>query len=300
MSQDHLIKALAYDDQVRIYAIETTDMVDEAARRHQTWRTVTAAIGRALTAGTMMGAMLKGDEKLTIKIEGNGPASPLIVDANANGEARGYVSRVDVDPERHPDGKLNVGAVVGHEGYLSVVKDLGMKDYFTGSVPLVSGELGDDFTYYFASSEQTPSSVALGVLVGEKEKVMAAGGFILQLMPEATDETIDQVEAALQELPSVTEMLSKGMTPEDIVSRLSAGDYRILDKKKVAFHCQCSRERIETALYSIQEDELVSMIEEDKGAETSCHFCNEVYQFSKADLQEILDGRRQGNGQADA
>lgn len=298
MSQDHLVKALAYEDQVRIYAIQSTDMVDEAARRHQTWRTVTAAIGRALTAGTMMGAMLKGDEKLTIKIEGNGPASPVIIDANAKGEARGYVSRVDVDPERHADGKLNVGAAVGHEGHLSVVKDLGMKDYFTGSVPLVSGELGDDFTYYFASSEQTPSSVALGVLVGEEEKVMAAGGFILQLMPEATDATIDQVEAVLQELPSVTEMLSNGLKPEDIVNRLSGGNYRILDTMPVTFHCHCSKERIETALYSIQEDELVSMIEEDEGAETACHFCNEVYQFNKADLQQILHNRRQGNEQA--
>lgn len=293
MSQDYLVKALAYEDQVRIYAIRTTEMVEEAATRHQTWRTVTAAIGRALTAGTMMGSMLKGDEKLTIKIEGNGPASPIVVDANANGEARAYVGRVDVDPERYADGKLNVSAVVGNEGHLSVVKDLGMKDYFTGSVPLVSGELGDDFTYYFASSEQTPASVALGVLIGEEEKVMAAGGFILQLMPEATDATIDQVEAALQGLPSVSDMLSKGMTPEDIIDRLSAGDYRVLETKPVAFHCQCSRERIETALYSIQEDELVGMIEEDEGAETFCHFCNEVYQFSKSDLQLILDGRQQ-------
>lgn len=294
MKKDYLVKALAYEDQVRIYAINSTEMTDEAARRHRTWRTVTAALGRALSAGTMMGSMLKGDEKLTVKIEGNGPASPMVIDANAKGKARGYVGRVDVDPERREDGKLNVSAVVGNEGHISVVKDLGMKDYFTGSVPLVSGELGDDFTYYFASSEQTPSSVALGVLIGEEEKVLASGGFILQLMPEASDATIDEVERILQELPSVTEMLSEGLTPEDIVARLSGGTHRILEKLDTAFECNCSRERIETALYSIQEDELELMITEDEGAETSCHFCNEIYTFTKADLETILSNRRNG------
>ncbi|UCZ53329.1 Hsp33 family molecular chaperone HslO [Bacillus shivajii] len=290
---DYLVKALAFDGTVRAYAIKSTEMVQEAARRHDTWRTVTSALGRALSAGTMMGAMLKGEEKLTIKIEGNGPAGPIIIDANANGEARGYVKNPHVDPERKDNGKLNVSAAVGNEGALSVVKDLGMKDHFTGSVPLVSGELAEDFTYYFASSEQTPSSVALGVIIDKDEVVTSAGGFIIQMMPGVTDETINEVEKRLNGLPPISQLILDGLTPEDVLSKLLGEEnIRILDKMGVAFQCQCSKERIGNAIIGIDESEIKLMIEEDEGAETHCHFCNETYTFTKVELEGLLEEKR--------
>ncbi|SES40934.1 Hsp33 family molecular chaperone HslO [Salipaludibacillus aurantiacus] len=291
--KDYLVKALAYDGTVRVYAIQSTEMVKEAARRQGTWRTVTAALGRSLTAGTMMGSMLKGDEKLTIKIEGNGPACPIIIDAHADGTARGYVTHPHLDPERRENGKLNVAAVVGREGTLSVVKDLGMKDYFTGSVPIVSGELGEDFTYYFASSEQTPSSVGLGVVIGQEEEVEAAGGFIVQMMPGAKDETIDEIEQRLNSLPPVSSMIQEGKKPEEIIEALTGeGNYTTLDNMAVSFQCQCSKERIGNAIIGLGEEDITAMIEEDEGAETTCHFCNERYLFSKKELQDLLEEKR--------
>ncbi|WP_096186171.1 Hsp33 family molecular chaperone HslO [Evansella halocellulosilytica] len=287
---DYLVRSLAYDGTVRAYAIKSTGMVQEAARRHNTWRTVTAALGRALSAGTMMGAMLKGEEKLTIKIEGNGPASPIIVDANASGETRGYVKNPHVDPERKESGKLNVSLAVGNQGSLSVVKDLGLRDYFTGSVPLVSGELAEDFTYYFASSEQTPSSVALGVIIDKDEIVTAAGGFIIQMMPGVSDETIDELEKRINELPPVSDLILNGLTPEQILYRVLGEDnVRILDTMGVAFQCKCSKERISNAIISLEEKDLKAMIEEDEGAETHCHFCNETYTFTKEELEGLLE-----------
>ncbi|MCR6108841.1 Hsp33 family molecular chaperone HslO [Bacillus sp. A301a_S52] len=291
--KDYLVKALAFEDTVRIYAIQSTEMVKEAARRQKTWRTVTAALGRALTAGTMMGAMLKGDEKLTVKIEGNGAACPIIVDAKANGTARGYVTQPHLDPERKPNGKLDVSAVVGTEGSLSVVKDLGMKEHFTGSVPLVSGELGEDFTYYFASSEQTPSSVALGVIIGQGEEVDAAGGFIIQMMPGVKNETVDLLEQRLSHIPPISSLIQQGKTPEEIIGLL-AGDnnYRIMDKIATLFECHCSKERIANAIIGLGEQDIKEMIEEDEGAETTCHFCNEIYTFSRGELQTLLEEKR--------
>ncbi|ADU28363.1 Hsp33 family molecular chaperone HslO [Evansella cellulosilytica] len=288
--KDYLVKALAYEGTVRAYAIQSTEMVREAARRHDTWRTVTAALGRALTAGTMMGAMLKGEEKLTVKIEGTGPASPIIIDANAKGEARGYVSNPHVDPDRKPSGKLNVSAAVGEQGSLSVVKDLGMKENFTGSVPLISGELAEDFTYYFASSEQTPSSVALGVIVGKDDLVLSAGGFILQMMPGVKEKTIDEIEARLKEVPPVSQLIEDGLSPEEILYfLLGEKNVKILENIPVAFQCHCSKERIAQAILGLGEDEVKGMIAEDKGAVTECHFCNETYTFTEEELQVILD-----------
>lgn len=290
---DYLAKALAFDGTVRIYAIRSTEMVKEAAERQGTWRTVTAALGRALTAGTMMGTMLKGKEKLSIKIEGSGPACPIIIDAHSDGTARGYVTNPHLDPERRKDGKLDVSAVVGRQGALSVVKDLGMKEHFTGSVPLVSGELGEDFTYYFASSEQTPSSTALGVLIGEDDNVEAAGGFIVQMMPGVKDETVDLIEQRLQEMPPVSSLIREGHTPEQIIHMLGGeGSYQILETVKTSFQCQCSKERIANAIISLDEEDLTAMVYEDKGAETTCHFCNEQYRFSQKELKELLMERK--------
>ena len=181
--KDYLVKALAFDGEVRAYSVRTTNTVSEAQRRHDTWRTASAALGRSLTAGTMMGAMLKGDQKLTIKVEGNGPIGPILVDAHANGDVRGYVTNPHVDFEGTEQGKLRVYQAVGTEGFVTVIKDIGMREPFIGQSPIVSGELGEDFTYYFAVSEQTPSSVGVGVLVNGDDSILAAGGFILQIMP---------------------------------------------------------------------------------------------------------------------
>jgi molecular chaperone Hsp33 len=285
---DYLVKALAYDGQVRAYAVRTTATIGEAQRRHQTWPTASAALGRAMTAGVMMGAMLKGDSKLTIKIEGGGPIGTILVDSNAKGEVRGYVSNPQVHFELNQYGKLDVARAVGTAGTLTVVKDLGLRDYFTGQVPIVSGELGEDFTYYFASSEQTPSSVGVGVLVNPDNTILAAGGFILQLMPGTDEKTIDEIEKRLKSIPPVSKMVEKGLTPEEILYELLGKEHvKILETLPVAFVCHCSKERIADAIISLGAKEIQEMIEEEGHAEASCHFCNETYHFTKEELEEL-------------
>ena len=287
---DYLVKAVGFEGKVRAYAINTTEMVNEAVRRHETWPTASAALGRAMTATTMMGAMLKGDEKLTVKIDGGGPIGAIIVDSNAKGETRGYVGNPKVDFELNKEGKFDVARAVGKDGLLSVVKDLGMRDHFTGSVPLISGELGEDFTYYFASSEQTPASVGVGVLVNPDGSILASGGFMIQLMPGADDETITEIEKRLSTLPPISKLIEAGMPPEELILALLGDDNaKVLNKMDVKFQCHCSKERISQALISLGKGELTEMIEEDGGAETECHFCNETYNFTVADLQELLE-----------
>ncbi|HHY20439.1 MAG TPA: Hsp33 family molecular chaperone HslO [Bacilli bacterium] len=287
---DYLVKAIAFDGKVRAYATRTTEMVNEAVRRQGAWPTAAAALGRAMTATTMMGAMLKGEERLTVKIEGGGPAGALIVDSNGKGETRGYIGNPQVHFPLNQHGKLDVAKAVGTNGHLSVVKDIGLRDYFTGSVELVSGELGEDFTYYFASSEQTPSSVGVGVLVNPDNTILAAGGFILQLMPGAGDDIIDFIEKRLATLPQVSKLIEAGMPPEDMIfALLGEENAKILDKMDVHFSCPCSKERIANAIISLGKQEINDMIEQDGGAETRCHFCNETYQFSVEDLQQLLE-----------
>ncbi|WNF37060.1 Hsp33 family molecular chaperone HslO [Bacillaceae bacterium IKA-2] len=287
---DYLVKAIGFEGTVRAYAIKTTAMVNEAVKRHETWPTASAALGRAMTASTMMAAMLKGEEKLTVKIEGNGPIGVIIVDSNAKGETRGYVGNPKVDFELNEHGKLDVARAVGKEGMLAVVKDLGMRDHFTGSVPLISGELGEDFTYYYASSEQTPASVGVGVLVNPDGSILASGGFIIQLMPGANDETITIIEKRLSTLPPVSKLIEAGMPPEELVCALLGDEnVKILDKMDVTFACKCSKARISQAILSLGKDEISDMIEIEKGAETECHFCNEKYIFTKSELEKLRD-----------
>ncbi|WP_102347980.1 Hsp33 family molecular chaperone HslO [Bacillus sp. Marseille-P3661] len=285
---DYLIKALAYDGQVRAYAITATEMVGEGQRRHDTWPTASAALGRSMMATTMLGAMLKGDNKITVKIEGGGPIGSILVDANAKGEVRGYVSNPHVHFDLNAHGKLDVARAVGTDGFLTVVKDLGMRDHFTGQVPIVSGELGEDFTYYFATSEQIPSAVGVGVLVNPDSSILAAGGFVIQLMPGTDDETIDKVEKQIQTIPPISRLIQDGLTPEQILEKL-LGEVKILEKMPVSFTCPCSRERIENAMISLGADEIRDMIEEDGKAEAQCHFCNEKYHFSKEELGELYE-----------
>ncbi|PFA16831.1 MULTISPECIES: redox-regulated molecular chaperone HslO [Bacillus cereus group] len=288
--KDYLVKALAFDGEVRAYSVRTTNTVSEAQRRHDTWRTASAALGRSLTAGTMMGAMLKGDQKLTIKVEGNGPIGPILVDAHANGDVRGYVTNPHVDFEGTEQGKLRVYQAVGTEGFVTVIKDIGMREPFIGQSPIVSGELGEDFTYYFAVSEQTPSSVGVGVLVNGDDSILAAGGFILQIMPGAQEETISFIEERLQKIPPVSTLIEKGLSPEELLYEVLGEDkVKVLETMDVQFNCTCSRERIEAVLISLGKEELKQVREEEDETEVHCHFCNERYKFSKEDITNIIN-----------
>ncbi|PGY09536.1 Hsp33 family molecular chaperone HslO [Bacillus sp. AFS031507] len=286
--KDYLVKALAYDGNIRAYAVRTTETVSEAQRRHQTWRTASAALGRTMTAGVMMGAMLKGEDKLTIKINGGGPIGPIVVDSNAKGEVRGYVTNPEVDFESTENGKLDVRRAVGTEGTLAVVKDVGLRDFFSGQVPLVSGELGEDFTYYFATSEQTPSSVGVGVLVNPDDSILAAGGFIFQLMPGTPEPIISNLEERLKTIEPISKLIERGLTPEQILEELFGKEQvKVLETMPVGFECNCSKERFANAIVGLGAAEIHAMIEEDGQAEAHCHFCNEKYLFSSDELEEL-------------
>lgn len=286
--QDRLIRGTAMGGRVRAFAVSTTALVDELRQRHDTWPVATAALGRTLTAAAMMGAMLKGEERLTIQVQGNGPIGQIVVDANAKGEVRGYVNEPHVHLPSNSKGKLDVAGAVGNEGFLNVIKDLGLKEPYRGSVPIISGELGEDFTYYFAVSEQTPSAIGLGVLVAPDHSVIVAGGFIVQLLPGLTDEEITVIEQAVGAMPPVTSLMDQGLELDEML-RWLLPDVEILEQMDIRFKCKCSRERIEQTLVSLGKSELEQLIEEDGKAEVVCHFCNEAYTFQKDELQQILE-----------
>lgn len=288
--QDYLVRGIGYNGQVRAFATRTTETVAEAQRRHNTWPVVSAALGRTMTASVMMGAMLKGNEKITVKIEGNGPIGPIVVDADAKGDVRGFVTNGQVHFDLNEHGKLDVRAGVGNEGFITIVKDLGMRDMFTGQTPIISGEIAEDFTYYFATSEQVPSSVGLGVLVNPDNSVLAAGGFILQIMPGCEEETIVALEKQLASIEPVSKMIEKGLTPEQILEQvLGAGNVQVLDSMPVKFQCQCSKERYGAAIIGLGVQEIQEMIEEQGEIETQCHFCLQTYDFSQQELQGLID-----------
>lgn len=287
---DYLVRALAFDGKVRAFAVKTTDTIAEAQQRHGTWPTASAALGRTMTAGVMMGAMLKGEDKLTVKVEGQGPIGAIIVDSNAKGEVRGYVTNPQTHFDLNEHGKLDVRRAVGTDGMITIVKDLGMRDFFTGQVPIVSGELGEDFTYYFAASEQVPSSVGLGVLVNPDNTILASGGFIIQLMPGIEDETITVIEEKLSKMEPVSKLLDKGLSPEQLLQEiLGEENVEILGQMPVMFDCNCSKERFGTAILSLGESEIREMIEDDGQAEAQCHFCMETYHYSEAELEAYID-----------
>lgn len=286
--KDYLIKATAHDGMVRAYAIMSTETVEEARRRQDSWATTTAALGRTVTITAMMGAMLKGEDSLTVKVEGGGPIGAIIADGNAKGEVRGYVLNPHVDFDLNEQGKLDVARAVGIDGTLSIVKDLGLKDYFTGQVPIVSGEISEDFTYYFANSEQIPSAVGAGVLVNPDQSVLAAGGFIVQVMPGADESVVDELEEQIQSFPAISSLIQEGYSPEEILQKLfTEENVKIHEKMPITFRCQCSKERLARAIEGLGNEEIQKMIEEDHGAEATCHFCNEVYHFSIDELRAL-------------
>lgn len=286
---DYLVKALAYDGQIRAFATRTTETVNEAQRRHYTWPTASAALGRSMTASVMLGAMLKGEEKLTIKINGGGPLGTILVDANAKGEVRGYVSNPQTHFDLNEQGKLDVRRAVGTEGTLTVSKDIGLQHPYVGQVPIISGELGDDFTHYIVTSEQTPSSVGVGVIVNPDNTILASGGFMIQLMPGTDEKVISQLEQRLTEIPTISNMVRAGLTPEDILDEvLGKENVKALDTMPVNFQCQCSRERIHNAIQGLGSAEIEDIIVTEGQAEAQCHFCNETYVFTKDELQDML------------
>lgn len=290
---DYMVRATAANAQVRAFAVTTKELVETARQAHNTSPVVTAALGRLLTAGVMMGSMLKGDDDLlTLQVRGDGPVRGLTVTANAKGEVKGYATVPDVILPANAKGKLDVGGAVGR-GTLSVIRDLGLKEPYVGQTALVTGEIGDDLTSYFATSEQTPSSVGLGVLMEKTNTVRCAGGFIIQLMPFTDEKVIEALEKKISEVQSVTSMLNQGMTPEDILNEL-LGEFQpeISEKVPAEFHCDCSKERVEKVLVSLGEKELTSMIKEGNPIELKCHFCNSGYTFTPEELKELLKKSR--------
>lgn len=291
--KDYMVRATAADAQIRAFACTTRGVVETARAAHNTSPVVTAALGRLLSAGVMMGSMLKGEEDLiTLQIKGDGPVGGLTVTADASGRVKGYANVPDVILPAKPNGKLDVSGAVG-QGVLSVIRDMGLKDPYIGQTDLQTGEIAEDLTYYFASSEQVPSSVGLGVLMNKENTVRQAGGFLIQLMPFAEDAVIDKLEENLRKVTSVTSILDAGNTPEQLLEILLDGmDPEITDTMPVSFFCNCSKDRVEKALVSIGREELKSMIDDGKEIEVNCHFCNKNYTFSVEELQALYHRSR--------
>ena len=286
---DYIIRATAANDQIRAFAAVTTEMVETAREHHNTSPVATAALGRLLTAGAMMGSMMKGEKDvLTLQIKAGGPLQGITVTADSQGNVKGYVGNPDVCIPANSKGKLDVAGAVG-PGFLTVIKDMGLKEPYSGQVMLQTCEIAEDLTYYFATSEQVPSAVGLGVLMNKKNTVRQAGGFIVQLMPFAEEEVISRLEQNVQKINSVTNLLEEGHTPESLLEKVLEGfDMQINEKMDTRFHCNCSKERVAKALISIGRKELNEMIQEGKPIEMNCHFCNTNYNFTVEELKEIL------------
>ena len=285
---DYIVRATAANTQIRAFAASTTELVEEARKRHQTSPVATAALGRLLTAGVMMGSMMKNDsDVLTLQVQCGGEIGGMTVTADSHGDVKGYVNNPDVMlPPKN--GKLDVGGALG-PGFLNVIKDMGLKEPYSGQTMLQTGEIAEDLTYYFASSEQVPSAVGLGVLMEKDNTVRQAGGFIVQLMPNAEEEVIEKLEKNLAQITSVTELLDQGYTPEMLLEKLLGDmDLEINEKVPTSFYCNCDKVRVGKVLISLGEKELQGMIDDGENIELNCHFCNTNYTFSVEELKELL------------
>ena len=286
---DYIVRGTAANNQIRVFAATTKDLVENARQAHNTSPVATAALGRLLTGGAMMGSMMKGEKDLlTVQIQCSGPLQGLTVTADSKGNVKGYAYNPGVMLPPSDKGKLDVGKALDL-GVLSVIKDMGLKEPYMGQTQLVSGEIAEDLTYYFATSEQVPSAVALGVLMDKDNTVKQAGGFIIQLMPFAEDGLAEKLEEKLKEITSITSLLEQNMTPEDIINAV-LGDFgvEIMDTMPTQFYCNCTKDRVEKAIVSVGAKELNEMIQENKPIEVNCHFCNKNYKFEIEELKEIL------------
>ena len=288
--QDKIVRATAKNDMVRIIAGITTNLVNDGAKIHDTTPVASAAFGRMLTAGALMGSTLKSEkEVITLKVNGGGEINGITVTAHNDGTVKGVIGNPYIDRPLNEKGKLDVGGAVGTNGMLYVIKDLGLKDPYVGQVKIQTGEIAEDFAYYFTVSEQTPSAVALGVLVDKDLSIKAAGGFIVQMLPGADELLADVITYRLQEIPPITTLISEGKTIEEILEYIFEGmDLKILESVEPAYRCDCSRERVEKALISIGKDDLQELYDDGKSEEIVCNFCNRKYEFTHEDIGEIL------------
>jgi len=285
---DYLIRAITTNKEIRALAVKSTNVVREAQERHQTTPVATAALGRVITGALLTGSLVKSGDEIVLKIEGTGPAGKIVADANQEGEVRGYIQNPKLDLYQTDSGKLDVAKAVG-AGELSLTKIMRMKEPYKGSVPLVSGEIGEDLTYYFTASEQVPSAVGLGVLVDTDLSVKAAGGFIIQLLPDASEETIEMLEKNLENITSVSKMIEGGMTPEELLTELLGDmDYRIMARKDVKFKCRCSRERSFELVAGLGKEDIEETLAQEGEIEVRCHFCNSTYNFEKEEVEELI------------
>jgi molecular chaperone Hsp33 len=287
---DKLIRATAKAGQVRIFAAITTNLVNEGVAMHQCAPTAAAALGRMLTAGTLMGTMLKSKgDSLTLHINGGGEAKGVVVTAHADSSVKGYIGNPDVDLPANSKGKLDVSGAIGKDGYLRIIRDLGLKEPYVGQVPIRTGEIGDDLAYYFTVSEQTPSAVGLGVLVDKDMSIKASGGFIIQMMPGADEFLADIITYRLEEIPSITELIEKGMNAQEILEFIFEDmELKIHEEIVPMYKCDCCRERVERALISIGKKDLEEIYNDDKTEEIKCHFCNKNYEFNHEDIGLLL------------
>lgn len=285
--QDYLQKAYCANGCARIYVATTTSMCKHAQEIHNMWPTSAAALGRVLTIGAIMSSTYKSGEHLTIKVCGDGPIGQITVEAT-DGKVRGFVHNPGVYLT-YNNGHLNVGAGVGSNGEIVVIKDLHMREPFSSSCELRSGEIADDFTYYFAASEQIPSSVALGVLFDKEAKVKAAGGFLLQIMPGCSDEDIKKLEEKLAKIRPISEMIDQNMSPEDIIKEITDGDYQLLETKPLSYECNCSKEKFARGIISLGKNEIEDIIKTNESIEVNCNFCQKKYTFDKNDLEDMLN-----------
>lgn len=287
---DYIVRATAGNGSIRAFAATTKDLVQHAREIHHTSPVASAALGRMLTAAAMMGSMLKGDKDLlTLQVRGEGPLQGIVVTSDSKARVKGYVFNPGVEVPDLIPGKLNVSGAIGN-GYMSIIKDIGMREPYAGKIELVTGEIAEDLTYYFAQSEQTPSAVGLGVLIETDTSIRRAGGFIIQLMPDATEEMISKLEQKLATIPYVSDLLDMGQTPEDILQMILGDmDLKIVDTIPTTFYCNCTKERVEKALISIGKEELEKIIKEDKKANLHCHFCSKEYDFNEEELIKLLE-----------
>lgn len=284
---DYAVSAISKSGHIRGFAALTTNLVQEAQTRHMTLPVASAALGRTLTMGTLIGLTLKEPNyRATIRVEGDGPLGKIVVDANGSGEVRGYVENPALILPLKENGKLDVSGGVG-QGTIYIQRDMGLREPYGGTSPIVSGELAEDFTYYYSASEQTPSSVGLGVLLN-RDKILVAGGYMIQLMPDVEEEEIVALEERIGKLTGITDLLHQGMTPEELLKLLMGEETVILSQRPLAFRCLCSKERVGDVLVSLGKEELQAMIEEDGQAEVVCHYCNEKYHFTGEELEEFL------------
>ena len=285
--KDELVKALGFSNYVKIYACSTTDALNEVGDRLNYFPSSLDALGRVMSMGTMMGGCLKMDETVTLKINGDGPIGKIIVDADAHGHIRGYVDNPHCHYE-NPNGTLNVKATIGRQGLINVIKDLKLKEPFVGYSPIITGEVAEDFAYYYSVSEQIPTAISLGVLVDTEGRAVVSGGFMIQLLPNTPDDIIDKVEERVKNLPPISELLSSGYDPEEIIMNID-GKANILEHVDVKFRCSCSKEKFGRGILSLGSKEIKQMIDEDHKANTVCNFCGKQYDFTEEELTALYD-----------